>query len=176
MNKMSRIKNLIIAAVMIVFAGVMLAWPQFGTPMIMLVVGLYLLFYGIYSLIFYFTMAIHMVDGKRVFYRGILLLDLGVFMLSAYRGSERLVFLYLMLMLAASGAIDLVRALDFRKQGESWKFRAVMGVVCILLLISAFIYRKEPTTLTYMYCIGMFVSAINRVVSAFRTTAIVYIP
>lgn len=111
MKKLARFRNLILGIIMLVFAMVLLIWPQFGTPMIMLVAGIGLLIYGIYSLIFYCTMAVHMVGGKRILFRSVLLLDLGVFMLSSYRGSERLILLYLLVLLAAYGAIDLVRAL-----------------------------------------------------------------
>ena len=176
MRKLTRFKNLIIGIVMIVFALVLLIWPQFGTPMIMLVAGIGLLIYGLYSLIFYFTMATHMVGGKSIFYRGILLLDLGVFMLSAYKGSERLIFLYLMVLLAATGLIDLVRALEFRKEGASWKLRALSGIVCIAILILGFIYRKGPRTMVYIFCLGILVSAANRIASVFRKTAVLYIP
>ena len=176
MKKLTRFKNLIVGVVLIVFAFILLIWPRFGTPLIMLVFGIGLLIYGIYSLIFYCRMAIHMVGGKRIFYRGILLLDLGVFMLSAYKGSERLVFLYMMVLLAATGAIDLVRALDYRKQGAAWKLRAIVGVVCIVILISGLIYRRNPSTMVYIFCLGLLSAAISRIASVFRKTAVIYIP
>ena len=176
MRKLTRFKNLIIGIIMIVFTMVLLIWPQFGIPLIMLVCGIGLLIYGLYSLIFYFTMAIHTVSGKRIFYRGILLLDLGVFMLSAYKGSERLIFLYLMVLLGATGLIDLVRALEFRKEGAPLKVRALVGVACIVILILGFIYRKDPRTLVYIFCLGLFVSAASRIASVFRKTAVIYIP
>ena len=176
MRKLTRVKNLLIGIVMIVFALLLLIWPQFGTPMIMLVCGAALLVYGLYSLIFWFTMARNMVGGKWIFYRSILLLDLGAFMLAAYNGSERLIFLYLMVLLAATGAIDLVRALEFRKEGAPWKLRAIIGAACIAILIAGLIYRKNPNTLVYIFCLGMLASAISRIASVFRKTAVVYIP
>ena len=117
-----------------------------------------------------------MVGGKSILYKSILLLDLGVFMISAFKGSERLVMIYLLILLAASGAIDIVRALEFRKQGAGWAFRAISGVVTIILLIVGFIYRKEPTTMVYVFCIGLLYSAITRIIGIFRKTAVVYIP
>ena len=176
MGKLARIKDLIISIFMIVFAFVLLIWPQYGPPVIMVIFGAALLFYGIYSLIFYCTRAVHMVGGKSVFYKSVLLMDLGVFMLSAFKGSERLVMLYLLVLLAASGAIDIVRALEFRKQGAGWVLRAIAGVVTILLLIVGFIYRKDPSTMVYVFCIGLLYSAATRIVAVFRKTAVVYIP
>ena len=55
MGKLARIKDLIISIFMIVFAFVLLIWPQYGPPVIMVIFGAALLFYGIYSLIFYCT-------------------------------------------------------------------------------------------------------------------------
>ena len=176
MRKLTRVKNLIIGLAMIVVALVLFQWPKFGTPMIMLIPGFGLLAYGIYSLVFYATMAVHMVGGKSIFYRGILLLDLGVFMLAAYRGAEKLIFLYLMVLLLASGGIDLVRALDFRKQGAAWKTRAFFGIVSILILIAGFVYRKNPDTMVYIFCLALLSSALNRIITAFRKTAVIYIP
>ena len=135
-----------------------------------------LVIYGIYSLIFFCTMAIHMVGGKRIFYRSILLLDLGVFMLCAFKGSERLILLYLLLLLAAMGALDLVRALEFRKAGAPWKFRAIVGAACIVIAITGFIYRSDPNTLVYIFCLGLFCASISKIVSVFRKTAVIYIP
>ena len=117
-----------------------------------------------------------MVGGKRILYRSILTLDLGVFMLSFYKGSERLILLYLMLLLAASGGIDLVRALQFRKEGAAWKLRALIGVLSILILIIGFIYRKDPHTMVYIFCLGLASTGINRIASVFRKTAVIYIP
>ena len=176
MRKLTRFKNLIIGIVMLVFVFLLLLWPQYGTPAIMLVCGFALLVYGIYSLIFFGTRAVHMIGGKRIFYRGILLLDLGVFMLAAYKGSERLIFLYLIVLLAAAGAIDIVRALEFRSAGAPWKFRALIGAVCIIILLIGLIYRKNPHTLVYIFCLSTTVSAISRIASVFRKTAVIYIP
>ena len=176
MRKLTRFKNLILGIAMFVFALILLIWPEFGTPAIMLVYGIALVIYGIYSLIFFCTMAIHMVGGKRIFYRSILLLDLGVFMLCAFKGSERLILLYLLLLLAAMGALDLVRALEFRKAGAPWKFRAIVGAACIVIAITGFVYRSDPNTLVYIFCLGLFCASISKIVSVFRKTAVIYIP
>ena len=176
MRKLGKVKNLIIGIAMLLFTVILLFWPDFGTPMIMMVFGIALFIYGIYSLLYYCRMAIHMVGGKRILYRSILTLDLGVFMLSFYKGSERLILLYLMLLLAASGGIDLVRALQFRKEGAAWKLRALIGVLSILILIIGFIYRKDPHTMVYIFCLGLASTGINRIASVFRKTAVIYIP
>lgn len=176
MKKLARFRNLILGIIMLVFAMVLLIWPQFGTPMIMLVAGIGLLIYGIYSLIFYCTMAVHMVGGKRILFRSVLLLDLGVFMLSSYRGSERLILLYLLVLLAAYGAIDLVRALEFRKEKAAWRVRAASGVLCIVIMIAAFVFRKNPNTLVYIFCLGLISAALGKIASVFRKTAVIYIP
>ena len=54
--------------------------------------------------------------------------------------------------------------------------RAIAGVVTILLLIVGFIYRKDPSTMVYVFCIGLLYSAATRIVAVFRKTAVVYIP
>ena len=47
MRKLTRFKNLILGIAMFVFALILLIWPEFGTPAIMLVYGIALVIYGI---------------------------------------------------------------------------------------------------------------------------------
>ena len=123
MRKITRIKNLIIGFIMIAFAVALFLEPTYGPPVILLLLGLGLVANGVRLLIFYLTMARYMVGGKKTFYQSILTLDMGVLLLAGFTGSEQLVLLYLLGVLAVSGGIDIIRALEFRAEGARWKHR-----------------------------------------------------
>ena len=176
MRKITRLKNLIIALIMFAIAIALFAEPQYGPLVIILLVGLALIAYGLVTLIFYITMASHMVGGKRIFYRSILILDLGVLLLAGYNGSEQLILLYLLGVLAVSGGIDIIRALEFRKEGASWKRRLISGLVCIAMLIVGTILMDNPRTVVYIFCIRLLYLGVTRLISVFKKTAVIYIP
>ena len=176
MRKATRIKNLVIALIMIAFAIILLTIPQFGPLLTILVLGAGMIISGIRSLIYYFTMAKNMVDGKKVLYRSIFILDVGAFLMAGYNGSEQLILLYLMGLLAISGGMDLIRALELKKEGAPWKRRLASGLIAMILLIAALFSMSDPQLVVYIFCIGLFYSAVVRIISIFRKPAVIYIP
>ena len=176
MRKITRIKNLLIALIMIAFAVLLLAFPEVGPLLIVILLGAGLIIEGIRSLIYYFTMAKNMVGGKKVLFRSIFILDIGAFLLTGCGASNQLIFLYLLGMLAASGGIDIIRALELKKEGARWKHRLISGLLAFVLLIAALIFMSDPQVVVYIFCIQLIYTAITRLVSVFRKTAVIYIP
>ncbi len=176
MTKFTRFKNLIIALIMIAFAAILLSQPKYGPLLIVLVTGIGMILSGVHSLVFYCTMAVHMVGGKKTFYRSILTMDLGVFLLVCYNASEQLILLYLMGITAVSGGIDLIRALEFKKEGAPWKHRLISGLISIGIMVAGMIFMDNPVTMVYIFSLWLFYGAASRIVSVFRKTAVIYIP
>ena len=176
MRKITRFKNLIIGLIMIAIAFILFAQPQYGPPVIILLVGLGLIADGIVALFFYLTMARHMVGGKKMFYRSILILDMGVLLLAGFTGSEQLILLYLLGVVAISGGIDIIRALESRNEGAPWKRRLISGLISVAILIIGMIFSEHPLTVVYIFCFGMLYLGVNRIISVFRRTAVIYIP
>ena len=120
-----------------------------------------------------------MVGGQAILYRGVMILDLGIFTLTIADNPTVFVIIYLLLIHLFSGVIDILRALEEKGvQAPSWRFKFGSGVVNIVLALLAFIagtVMKSMETLVYIYCLGLFYSASARIISAFRRTAIVYI-
>ncbi len=178
MGKMTRIRNLLIAFAMIAIAIALFIAPQYGPGIIVLIVGAGLIVGGISRLIFYITMARHMVGGMKTFFHGILFLDLGVFMMSGFSVSERLVIYYLTIILLVSGGLDIIRALESRNEGASWKFRLVSGIITLaimVVMIVGAIFMNNMLIVVYIFCIGLLYQAADKIVSAFRKTAVIYI-
>ena len=176
MRKITRIKNLLLGLLMIVFALVLFLEPTYGPPVILTILGIALIIEGIRTLVFYLTMARHMVDGKKTFYRGILILDLGVLLLAGYQGSERLALLYMLTLFAVAGVINLIRAFESVKQGAPWKYRMLSGLIALAILFAGLAMKRNPNTMVYIFCIGLLYLGITSIASVFRKTAVIYIP
>ena len=176
MRNIARIKNVVFALILIAFAVILLTMPQFGPMLILLVLGALMILSGIRSLIYYFTMAKNMVGGKKTLYHSIFIIDVGAFLMAGYSGSEQLILLYLMGLLAISGGIDLIRALESKKEGAPWKLRFISALIAFVLLIASILSMSNKQLVVYIFCIGLLYNAITRIISAFRKTAVIYIP
>ncbi len=176
MRKLARIRNLLLGLLMFAFAAVLFLEPASGPLLVILILGAGLLIIGLHTVYFYITMARHMVGGKKTFYRGILILSLAAVLLSGYSGSGAMILLYLLGSYAIAGVIDIIRALDLKKEGAPWKHRMVSGLLSIVILLAGIFYRDNPHTVVYIFCVGLLYSGLYRIILAFRKTAIIYIP
>ena len=179
MTALQRTRNIITGIFMIASCIVLLCFPEVGYLFVMFILSLSLVVSGLKTLLYYFTMARKMVGGQAILYRGVMILDLGIFTLTIADNPTVFVIIYLLLIHLFSGVIDILRALEEKGvQAPSWRFKFGSGVVNIVLALLAFIagtVMKSMETLVYIYCLGLFYSASARIISAFRRTAIVYI-
>ena len=180
MTLMQRIQKILGALFMLLGAGLVLYMGEQGFLLIALFLCVSLVFSGLRSLIFYFTMARFMVDGRSSLYKGLILLDLGIFTVSVLNNPRIFVILYVLGANAFTGVVDILRTLEARKlQSPSWRMNLASGVISILFALAAafcgFIL-KDMKVLSYLYAAGLLWSAAAKLVSAFRKTAIVYIP
>ena len=177
MSSAQRIKNILIGIAMIIFGIIMLSVGDKGFIVLLLVLGISLMVYGIGNLIYYFRMARHMVGGNLILYLGIITLDIGAFTISVYTISKNYVFTYLLITLCFSGVVLLLRGLESKSVGAPmWKWKVAEGIALLLAAIICFAFLKNETIAVYAFAIGLFYSAIVRIVSSFRRTAMVYIP
>ena len=80
---------------MVIFGTAMAIMPSEVYGVIILSLGLTLMLSGIRSLVYYFTMAKHMVGGLAVLYRGVIVFDIGLFTLSLVDVPLIFIMLYL---------------------------------------------------------------------------------
>ena len=182
MSSGQRIKNILIGALIILGAVILIIFPEDGILITAAILSLSLFFYGIKTLIYYLTMARHMVGGRIMLYLGIIVLDLGMFTMMLTniprdQDNEKMyIALYLVVVYAFSGAIDILRALEAKKySAPSWKFSLISGVINVVVAILCIVFIGSSDMIVYLYCAGLIYSAIVRIVTAFRKTAIVYI-
>lgn len=171
-----RIKNVLIGVLIILGAVILIAFPEEGIIITASILSLSLFVYGIKTLIYYITMTRHMVGGRIMLYLAVVVLDLGMFTMMLTNIPKMYIALYLVVVYAFSGAIDILRALEARKyQAPSWRFSLISGIINVVIAILCIVFIGSTNMIVYLYSAGLIYSAIVRIITAFRKTAIVYI-
>lgn len=171
-----RIKNVLIGILTILGAVILIVFPEEGILITASILSLSLFVYGIKTLIYYITMTRHMVGGRIMLYLAVVVLDLGMFTMMLTNIPKMYIALYLVVVYAFSGAIDILRALEAKKyQAPSWRFSLISGIISVVIAILCIVFIGSTNMIVYLYSAGLIYSAIARIVTAFRKTAIVYI-
>ena len=161
---------------MIVFGILMLTLEEDGYEAVLLILETALLFSGIQQLFYYFAMARNMVGGIYIFYKGILLLDAGLFALNLDKVPEQYGMLYLIATMAFSGLTAVFHAVEAKRmQSGRWIHQMFYGCVEFLSAIVCLIFLNSGRILLIVYSIGLFHAGTHRILSAFRKSEIVYI-
>ena len=174
MSLMQRIKSIAAALLMIAAAVAMLIYPGTGLAFIALILSASLTLYGLRTLVYYFSMARHMVGGKRIQYQGLIVFDLGIFTLTmAYNHT-----IYVILYLLAIHVVDVMCAMEARRFDGPWRMDMATGVVNVAIAILAVIcgfFLNNMQDIVYIYASGLIYSAVLKIVNALRKTSIIYI-
>ncbi len=179
MTLVQRFKMIMSALLTILCAVLLIEMEEDGYLLVSLLLSLSLIVSGIRFLIYYFTMARHMVDGRGVFYKAVIVLDFGIFTLSVSRNYGFFIVLYLLVVRVFSGVMDILRAMEAKRFQAPWRMTLAEGIVNLAFAAAAVVFgivTGNLQNLTRIYTAGLFYSAAMQLVSAFRKTAIVYIP
>ena len=76
MTSVQRVKKVLAGILMLVCCFALVVNPETGFYFVALILSVSLFLYAVRSLLYYFTMARHMVGGKSILFRGIIVLDL----------------------------------------------------------------------------------------------------
>ena len=176
MSNFQRVQNVVIGLCMILCAVILLAREDDGCYLVMLILAFSLIIRGIAELIYYVTMARHMVGGKLILFIGVVFVDFGIFTISLADESKVVVVLYLIGFHAFAGLINLLRAREaMRYKSLAWRINMAQGVTSLLILAASLLFARDQGMLVLLYCAGLVYSAFLKIYSAFRRTAIVYI-
>ena len=176
MTKFKRFREIVKGLITITAAVLMASEPQLGYLMITILLSVYLMLQGLKNIFYYFTMAMHMVDGKTLLYRGVILLDFGLLTFTLTDVPHYYILIYLIIVHAFSGFVEILRAYEARKQGmKLLKFKLVHGLIDLTLAILCIICIGDMETAVIIYCVGLAYSSVVRIVSALRRTKFVYI-
>lgn len=179
MTKIQRIGNILTGMMLIIIGIVIFVIPESGYPFAIIIIGLTMTLTGLRLLIYYITMARHMVGGKIMLFIGIIALDAGMVSLSLNNSPRRVMMVYLLGTYAFYGLVDVLRANEARQVGaQSWRLKMTMGLTNLALAFLAGLFviiGKAGSIFSFLYGAGLLYSGILRIVSAFRRTSIVYI-
>ncbi len=176
MGKIKRVWNVISGIVVILFAMFAILIPEIAFIFIGFIAAALLLIRGVRYIIYYLTMAQHMVGGKIIMFYGVFLFDLGFFAMTIFSEAKAVILIYLTAGHAISGGIDMIRSIRNRKDGySSWRTDMIQGIGNILIAVICVIFVNSIDILVYVYSLGLIYLAIIRIVRAFRRSAIVYI-
>lgn len=178
MTLFRRIRDILISALMLLIAFQLIAFPKYSYAIVAIIVSLSLYLYSFKLLWYYFTMARHMVGGKSILIQAVILIDAALLIDAMIPVSSLAVVFYLLGIFAFTGVVDILKAIEDKKMGATWKLKFILGIIIILfavaLLISGLFYANT-TFLVYGYSISLIFSALIRLVTAFRKTSVVYL-
>lgn len=176
MTKWQRIKAILWGLLTLLVAPLLVIDPEVGCAVIVVVLGLSSAIKGVRMLLYFVTMARHMVGGKTILYQGFILLDFGLFTLSIAEIPSRFIMLYLLLGYLFYGLIGVLRAMEIRKQAMGiWRFKLLVGAGDIALGILCLAKLNSVKWAAGIYCLGVIWSALGRIVSACRPNQRVYV-
>ena len=179
MSKFQRILNIVSGLFFLGCGMLMLISPNKGYYFVALILSLSLILWGIRLLVYYVTMARYMVGGKFILFFGLIILDCGLFTVTLASVPPMYVVLYLLVVHAFGGLVDILRGNEARRlEAPKWQRSIAFGAINIIIALVALgcgILRNSPDVVVVIYGLGMIYSAFGRIISAFRRTEIIYI-
>ena len=175
MTKWQKFTSILTAVLMALFALLILVIGEDAYLAVILALAVVLVVYSVRMLIYYFKMARYMVGGKEILIRGILFLDLSLFIFSLSTVPTTYVMLYMVGMLAFSGAVDIMNAMDSKKMQGQWKLQIVRGAICVIGAIVCIVKMNTPDMVVTIFCFMLFYNAVMRIINALRPSEIIAI-
>lgn len=176
MKRPQRTLNFIIALALIMLSIIMIAVPEHGYRIMTILLALTLISIGLRYLIYYYTMSRYMVGGRYMFFIGVVILDFGVFTGTLLSVPKIYALIYLIGTYVFDGVVSFLRAREAKQYGaSSWKGKLAYSMIRFVMAVVSLIFIRHSEVLVIIYSIGVIYSAIMRIVTTLRTTAIVYI-
>ena len=176
MSKTRRIWNIIVALLMIQGAIFLMTIPEIGFELVAFIVGLILTIRGIKFIIYYLTHAQHMTGGKWMLLIGLILFDLGIFALTLIDKATVIMIIYVVVIHLVAGLLGIVRAVSNKKDGNTgWKIDLAQGIGNLILVVLCLVFIHHVEIPVFIYGAGVIYSAILKIISSFKRTAIVYV-
>lgn len=175
MTKSQRVRKILLGLLMILAGLFFMLNPTQNYPGITFTLSIGMTLRGIRLLIFYFSMARHMVDGRNMLYQAIIMIDLGLFTGALTQVPLIYVMLYLVAIHMFTGAIDILRALESRSMGSSWKLNLSHGIINVVMAIICLVFIKKTWLAVIIYSLGLIYSGLMHIITAFRKNNMIYI-
>lgn len=150
--------------------------PEIGFELVAFIVGLILAIRGIKFIIYYLTHAQHMTGGKWMLLIGLILFDFGIFALTLIDKATVIMIIYVVVIHLVAGLLGIVRAISNKKDGNTgWKIGLAQGIGNLILVVLCLVFIHHVEIPVFIYGAGVIYSAILKIISSFKRTAIVYV-
>ncbi len=175
MSKLQRVGNVLLALLMILGGVVLLVQPEEALLVVAMILGFSFVVYGVRLLVYYVTMARHKVGGVSILFIAVIAIDIGSLALAFYDQPRVSIVMYLVGFNAYRGIVTIARAIESRMFESRWLLTLAHGIVNIALAVLCLVFIGSDQIVLLIFCCGLFYSAGIRLVSAFRSTDIVFI-
>ena len=179
MSRIGRILNVIAALFMIAVAVLMFYLDAIhGLRLVLLVIQAGMTLRGLRAIVYYLSMARHMVGGKNVLFRGMIFLDLGIFAGMIFSHPAVYILIYISILHIFTGTVSVLRANESRKIGSSWRLKmafVITNILLALIVVICGIAFGRLRIAVWVYSIGLIYSSVLSIISSCRHTEIVYI-
>lgn len=172
MTRFKRIKELTLGIAMLLTAFLMLAAPSDGYRVIILIFAVLYTVRGIGALIYFFTMARFMVNGRASLYSGLIMLNFGLLTGTLGNVPRIYILLYLAIIHAFSGGIKIVSAVGAGRSGAPWRLKMIHGAANIALSVLCIVFIRHTNTAVIIYAIGLVYSALMHILTSFTKSVV----
>ena len=175
MSRWQRIRSFLIGVTMMLLCVLLIYDHEDAYSVVVIILSISMIAKGLGSFLYFVTMAQHMVGGKLILFEAIIFLDLGAFTLTLSDVPHIYVSMYLLGVHGLSGVGQLLRGMENKRlSAPGWRLSFAHGAVNVIIALSSLIFLNVGDMLVYLYCTGLFYSAVIRIITAFRKTAMVY--
>ena len=175
MTKWGRIKMILSSLLMIFSAFLLIISQEDAFDVIAALLSIYLIAYAIREFHYFFTLARFMVGGKYLFYRAILALDFGIFAVTMTRMPSEIILFFLCASFIFTGVIDILKSMDSKKMGGSWRLRFAKGALTILFSALCMVFLRTPDTAISLLVFNLLYNAVIRIITALKPANIMAI-
>ena len=177
MSGFQRVRDVLIGLVMLASGILFMLYPSEEVyTLIVAILALGLAIVGIKNIVFYFRMARHMIGGKMLLIRGVIVLEAAMLTGAIANVPKIYILLYLIVIHAFLGAVEILRAMEAKNSvGGPWKMKFAHGLVDLALAAACLIFIRYTNIAILIYSIGLIYSGVRRILNAFRRTSFILI-
>lgn len=175
MGNLRRFTNVAFGLVMIACSIALMLFPETALIVVAVVLGAWLVAFGVRNLVYYFSMARHMVGGLSLLFVALIAIDLGAFAFTLINNPRPAVVLYLIGCNAFTGLVSIMRAVESKSLDSRWKPSLIHGIISFALVVTCLVFMGSDQIIVAILCFGLIYGACVRIASAARPTEIVYI-
>ncbi|MCR5303900.1 MAG: hypothetical protein K6E33_04995 [Lachnospiraceae bacterium] len=176
MTRARRIYYFISGVILLPLCVLVVIDPKLGYQYALLFLELALIFHGLKHLVYFFALARYKTGGVEVLFKGLLILDAGLFAFDLHDVPRWYGMIFLIGAMLVSGAIDIMQGAQAMKmQSGHWKSQLAYGVGKAGFGLVGFFFLNSMRLLTVLFALGLLNMAVSHIIIAFKKTDIVYI-